>query len=67
MLILERRPEQRVTLLEARTGRIIGQILVSEISDGAVKLGFDCPNSVSIVRSELAIRQGGQHHEPSQK
>ena len=67
MLVLKRKPDQRVTLLERRTGKILGQVIVCELTEDTVQLGLCCPDSVTVIRNEVITRQGGQTHASSKK
>ena len=59
MLILKRKKDAGVTLLDRETGREIGHVVVAGIeNDYAVFLGFDCPGSVTVLRDELLVREG---------
>jgi len=58
MLVLTVREEGRVYLTDDR-GRVSTVILIRSM-DGKAKLGFEAPDSVSILRGEVAPRQ---HHD----
>lgn len=52
MLALSRKPGEKVVIGNGIT------LTVVKVSGGRVRLGFDAPDQVRIVRSELACRQG---------
>jgi len=56
MLTLARRPGEAVSLIVRlpEGGSIDLAIIVSEIRGGQVKIGFDAPDEVVIVRDEIA-------------
>ena len=58
MLVL-RRGEGEATVIELEDGRRIG-VAVVEVSGGHVRLGFDAPATIAIVREELLSRPGGE-------
>jgi carbon storage regulator len=47
MLVLSRKPGQRILI-----GPNI-EIVVAEIRGGQVKLGFECPSQIRVIREEL--------------
>lgn len=61
MLVLSRRPktgdkpnQDRVTLIDTRTGQVIGH--VANLGDSRARLGFDFPETVLVLRTELTTK-----------
>lgn len=52
MLVLRRRQNESIVIGDGNTVRVI----VLEIKNGSVALGFDAPDGVPVVRSELLER-----------
>lgn len=53
MLVVKRRPKQRVRLVDSRSGALLGHVEIVEAAASAVRLGFDLPAWVAIAREEL--------------
>lgn len=51
MLILNRKREERV-VIETEAGERV-EVTVCQISQGKVRLGFEAPRGVTIMRSEI--------------
>ena len=52
MLLLTRRPNESVYLTDTRTGEEIAQVKIISVDGRVVRIGFDCPSSISIVRDD---------------
>lgn len=56
MLVLTRKLGQRITLVDSRTGDDVAVLTVAKIGDGAVRIGFEAPNHITIARNEVLPR-----------
>ena len=56
MLVLSRKRGESVLI---QVGDITIRVVVTTLGDGKVKLGFEAPQKVAIVREEIADRQEG--------
>ncbi len=56
MLVLRRKERERI-VIEVAGQRIV--VTVTAIERGAVKIGFECPKTVHIMREELFLKDGG--------
>ena len=61
MLMLDRKNREAVVLRDRKTGRILATVTVSTITGhratARVKLGFESPDDVQILREELIRRE----------
>lgn len=62
MLALSRRIGERVVLTDSETGRRIVVTVLRDRRFGGIKLGFDAPREVTIMREELVEHQLGVKH-----
>lgn len=53
MLIIRRATSEGVVLFDAKTGKRLGRVSISEIDRGLVRLAFDCDETIAIKRDEL--------------
>lgn len=58
MLVLTREKHGRIILRDQRTGEVVGRITVVEIRGGKVKLGFEAPDDIKVLRDELVKTDG---------
>lgn len=57
MLVLTRGVGESVALRDAKTGRLLGTVTVTEQRDDRVRLGFEFARDVLILRCELSCDQ----------
>lgn len=60
MLVITVDDGMRFVLTDRETNEHIGEIVVSLRGDGRVRVGFELPREINIVRSEL-LAQKGKH------
>lgn len=53
MLVLARKRNQGVTLRDKHSGEILGTVIVSAIRGDQVRLGFDFPRHIEVMREEI--------------
>jgi carbon storage regulator CsrA len=53
MLVLSRRLNESVTLTDHATGKVIGIVVVSKIDHNQVRIGFELPRDIDVMRTEL--------------
>lgn len=64
MLILSRSTSESTTLIDERTGEVLGRILLVEVTGKATaRLGFELPQWIKIVRDE-APQAARRHAQP---
>ncbi len=56
MLVLTRELRKSVTLLDLRTGEVVAVVSVQQNRNGKIRLGFEAPKHINIVRTELLER-----------
>ena len=53
MLVLSRKINEDIILRDKGSGEFLGNIRIIDIRGNKVRLGFDAPDNVVIIRSEL--------------
>ena len=53
MLVLTRERDECIALIDRRTGEQVARVTVAELRGGKVKLGFEAPEHINVVRTEL--------------
>lgn len=56
MLILTRSKGQAVDLKDERTGEVVARVVVCEILHDSIRLGFDAPRHISVLRDNAKQR-----------
>jgi carbon storage regulator CsrA len=71
MLVLTRKPNQSIYLLEDQLGLNLKVTFLRKDSSNQIKLGFEAPENFKIfreelltskLRSEFQLKKGGDHH-----
>ena len=63
MLLLERAVDDRVAIIDRKSGRVLAQVMLVNLTDNTAKLGFEAPDNILVLRNELLTRsQGGNNH-----
>jgi carbon storage regulator CsrA len=57
MLQLTRRVNEAVELRDTRTGEIIGTVIILGFTRAAVRVGFECPKHIAVVRDNAINRE----------
>lgn len=52
MLVMKRRRRERLFMTDGRTGETLGTMTLLDIEGGSVRIGFDLPPHVDVVREE---------------
>lgn len=60
MLVLSRKPNEKIVLTDRHTGQEV-TVLVVSMKNGQVRLGIDAPDSIDIIRSELREKEEAAH------
>lgn len=61
MLVLGRKVDGAVEIIDTETGQCVCRVVVTSIDRGKVKLGFDADRRYKISRSELISRREGNN------
>ena len=57
MLVLTRRVNEAVELRDTRTGEFIGTVMVLGVAGAIVRIGFDSPKHVQIMRDDTVNKR----------
>ena len=64
MLMLTRKPGQAVDLIDTNTGQVIATVLLIACLNGnSVRLGFDAPPHIHIIRDDAKRRDRDEEQE----
>lgn len=57
MLVLNRKEDERVMLIDEATGKVLATVMLVATRGNQARLGFQVPRGVRIVREELLRRE----------
>lgn len=61
MLVLTRKPDERVIIADKQTGEVICTVMLTRIQRkyGEVRLGFEADDNIDIWREEIWLKRQG--------
>lgn len=67
MLVLSRKRQECVRITDPDTGRMIAEVRVLQIRGNRVRLAFNAPDNVQIMRTEVEIDETAPHEKADQQ